>query len=156
MGGGGGLPHPVLDRKYPIQSWPGGSPLPGPGMEYPPHHLDLGWGTPPSPSSWMGYSLPGPGMWYPPHQLDGVPPHLDLGWGTPLWNVNRQTPVKTPSLVLRTRVVNMSRNIGLTSSLFLNDYEKDNDVATRVSVDSVARLMNSKEKSFRKLFAKEK
>ena len=46
-------------------TWDGITPLPGPGMGYPPY-LDLGWGTPPPTRAW-----------------DGVPPYLDLGWGTP-------------------------------------------------------------------------
>ena len=91
--GGGGLPHPVMVGEYPIQLWwEGGYPIQScggylrypppsrPGQGYPgysptiqtwdgvpPHHPDLGWGTP-SPSR--------PGMGYPPtiQTWDGVPP----------------------------------------------------------------------------------
>ena len=50
--GGGGVPHPVFDVGYPIQSWTQGTPHQLGGV---PPCLDLGWST-------------------PPHQLDGVPP----------------------------------------------------------------------------------
>ena len=50
-----------------------------PSSHVPPHHSDLGWGTPPPTHR--------PGMGYPPPIIqtwDGVPPHHPyLGWGTP-------------------------------------------------------------------------
>ena len=87
---GGGVPHPVLDGGYPIQSWMGGVPHPV---------LDRGCPI----QSWMG-GVPHPVLdrGYPiwrvpqstpvlimspdpcPCQQDGVPlPHLDLGWDAP-------------------------------------------------------------------------
>ena len=88
-GGGGtpsslgqGVPHPVLDGGYPIQSWTGGTPSsPGWGVpQYP--HADLGWeylisrmGYPPV-QSWDGIS--------PIQAWDGVPPVSR--WGTPTWD----------------------------------------------------------------------
>ena len=101
-GGGEGLPHPLLDRGYPIQSWLGGgeypiqswlegvTPLSRPGMGYPPIQTwdgvplcpDLGWGTLPGQldgippiQTWDGVPPPSQEGWGNPHQLDGVPPN---------------------------------------------------------------------------------
>ena len=107
---GGGLPHSVLARGYPIPGLGGGYPIPGLGRGYPPPSrpvmgyplspgwgtpcLDLGWSTPchldgVPPISWIGYPL-GLGTpcqldWVAPTWTwDGYPPSpLDLGWGPP-------------------------------------------------------------------------
>ena len=92
--GGGGLPHPVLDRgvPHPVLDWGGvtpsslgmgGTPSSSPGTwdgvippplsaVYPPV-LDLGWGNTPLSAVWGtpawiwdGVPPPGPGMGYPP------------------------------------------------------------------------------------------
>ena len=81
--GEGGIPHPVLDRGYPIQSqWelPQGTPILI--LDWVPSHPDLGWGTP---ISRIGYSpiliLDG----VPPYQQDGVTPILILdGYPSPI------------------------------------------------------------------------
>ena len=70
---GRGIPHPVLDRGYPIQSWVGGGVAqPVLAWGYPNPVLVGGWGTPGYPPSWAG-------TW---PQM-GVPPCPDLGMGYP-------------------------------------------------------------------------
>ena len=91
--GGGGLPHPALVEGTLGTPPPSRS---GQGVPWvPPHHPDLGWGTPqtldavPPTQTWvgvplhplrpeMGYPTPRTGMGYPPpphpQTWDGVPP----------------------------------------------------------------------------------
>ena len=65
--GGQGVPHPVM-------VWGGTHPVMWDGV--PPHHPDLGWGTPPPSRRGMGYPPPSDVGW-------GIPPQSDLGWDTP-------------------------------------------------------------------------
>ena len=130
--GEGGVPHPVMNGRYPIQSWTGGVP-----QDTPLSQVWLGGGTPSSlglhpfcwwggypgipPSwSWMGY-LP------PPISRMGYPSCLDLGRGTPPTpsgpGMGYPLPPATgnrlkllPSLILRMRAVKMVSSV-CTSSI---------------------------------------
>ena len=83
VGGVSGVPpnhHPDLVRRgvpHPYQV--GGVPHPDLVRGVPPHHPDLGLGTPPD----LRWVPPQPGMGYPYPDLRWGTPHLDLGWGTP-------------------------------------------------------------------------
>ena len=90
--GGGGLPHPVLDRgvHHPVGGggWVGTPSSPDPGW--------VPWGTPLvsrmgyTPPTWIWDGVPATWTWDgvthspPTWTWDGVSPHLDLGWGIPL------------------------------------------------------------------------
>ena len=106
MGGGGSVPHPVMDgRGYPIQSWTGDGGTPSSlgqwvpiqswmreGVPHPvldggvPHPvLDGGGVGTPSSFGWGYSSHPDLGWEYPRLDLGlGTPPHPDLGWVPPL------------------------------------------------------------------------
>ena len=90
-----GVPHPVLDRGYSIQSWMGGGTPSSPGYPHPGPHLVLDGGTPSS----LGWGTPSsPGQGVSPSSLDGgVPqgiPCPDLGWGYP-HPADGGTPIQT-------------------------------------------------------------